>query len=95
MIRVQTERAANGTDGAHTESLVAMDVKTGEIFQPDLSVVLQNRLPYPLVTGRGYRVRMERLVRASMLACQASSAFFDVFPAKRSKGFPIIMAFVS
>jgi hypothetical protein len=43
MILVQTERSANGTDAGPTESLLAMDVKTGEVYQPDLSAVLQNR----------------------------------------------------
>jgi hypothetical protein len=45
MILVQTARTANGTDTGPKENLVAMDVKTGEVFQPDLSVVLQNRKP--------------------------------------------------
>jgi hypothetical protein len=56
MILVQTERTANGTDAGPTESLVAMDVKTGEVFQPDLSVVLKNRKPRCSfeITGGGF-----------------------------------------
>jgi hypothetical protein len=56
MILVQTERSASGTDAGPTESLVAMDVKTGEVYQPDLSAVLQNRKPRCAfqITGGGF-----------------------------------------
>jgi hypothetical protein len=56
MILVQTERSANGTDAGPTESLLAMDVKTGEVYQPDLSAVLQNRKPRCAfqITGGGF-----------------------------------------
>ena len=56
MILVQTLRTTNVTDAGPTESLMAMDVKIGEIFQPDLSVVLQNRKPRCSfeITGGGF-----------------------------------------
>jgi hypothetical protein len=56
MILVQTERWANGTDAGPTESLVAMDAKSGVVYQPDLSVVRQDRKPRCAfhVTGGGF-----------------------------------------
>jgi hypothetical protein len=45
MILVQTERSALGTDAGPTEAVMAMDAKTGEVYQPDLSAVLQGRKP--------------------------------------------------
>jgi hypothetical protein len=45
MILVQTERSAIGADAGPTEAIMAMDAKTGEVYQPDLSAVLQDRQP--------------------------------------------------
>jgi hypothetical protein len=56
MMLVQTERSAIGTDAGLTEAVVAMDAKTGEVYQPDLSAVLQDRKPRCAfhVTGGGF-----------------------------------------
>ncbi len=42
---LQTERSAVATDAGPDEAIVGMDAKTGEVYQPDLSAVLQNRKP--------------------------------------------------
>jgi hypothetical protein len=45
MVLLQTERSAVATDAGPDEAIVGMDAKTGEVYQPDLSAVLQNRKP--------------------------------------------------
>ena len=45
-----------GTDAGPTETVVAIDAKTGEVYEPDLSAVLQDRKPRCAfrVTGAGF-----------------------------------------